>query len=295
MSHSIEVSSETQERNQGWWNQNPMSYDWHRTITAPEGSPEFFKIIDERFFGALPFYPGSRPFEGFIPFEKLKGKKVLEIGCGLGAHTQLLCEAGCRVTAIDLTARAVDLTKKRLSHAGLEADVRIMDAEQMEFGDEEFDFVWSWGVIHHSAQTEEIVREVNRVLKGGCEFRLMVYNRRSLEAFIKMMRGLLSGKFFKGMSVPEVLSFYSDGYIARHYTPRQISLMLEHNGFSLDKISILGQKSELIPLPGSGLTGRFKHAVVNHIPGSLAAFVLSIFGWFLFAVAVKPNRIITPK
>src|SRR5205085_6775669 len=212
-------------------------------------------------------------------------------GCGLGSHAQLFCEAGWNVTAIDITPRAVDLTRKRLSQSGLTADVRVMDAEDMEFNNEQFDFIWSWGVIHHSSNTEKIVKEANRVLKLGGEFRFMVYNRRSLDALIKIARGLLSGKFIKGMSVSDALSFYSDGSMARHYTCRQISSMLERSGFEPEKISAMGQPSELLPLPGNGFVGSFKRAVVARMPDSLAVPALSTFGWFLFAIAVKSERL----
>ena len=130
-----------QSNSQLWWNKHPMSYDWHGTSPAPEGTREFFEEIDRRFFYASPFFRGERPFAALIPFEAIKGKRVLEIGCGQGSHTQLLAQAGCRVTAIDITKRAVELTKSRLSLNGLAADVIEMDAEQMEFGDAEFDFV----------------------------------------------------------------------------------------------------------------------------------------------------------
>ena len=120
-------------KSNSWWEQNPENYDRHRTIVLPEGTPEFFETIDRRFFTFSLFYRGSTPFERLIPFGELRGKRVLEIGCGLGTHAQLLSQAGCHLTTIDLTMRAVELTRRRLSLNGLRADVRLMDAERMEF------------------------------------------------------------------------------------------------------------------------------------------------------------------
>jgi ubiquinone/menaquinone biosynthesis C-methylase UbiE len=88
-----------------------------------------------------------------------------------------------------------------------------MDAECLEFHDEEFDFIWSWGVIHHSAHTDRIVRQVARVLKPGDQFRLMVYNRRAFDTYTKMVRGWLTAKPLRGMSTDDILSFYTDGYL----------------------------------------------------------------------------------
>src|SRR5689334_13605793 len=219
-------AAEVQAENRRWWNANPMSYDWHKTILAAAGTHEFYQEIDRRFFSSSSFYRGpaanSRPFAKWIPFERLRGKRVLEIGCGLGAHAQLLSEAGCNLTCIDITDRAVDNTRRRLALYGLPADVRRMDAEEMDFHDAEFDLVWSWGVIHHSAHPECILRQVYRVLKPGGEFRFMVYHRPSLSGFYSLVRGFLSGKFFQGMSARQVLGFYTDGYLARFYTRREL-------------------------------------------------------------------------
>lgn len=283
------ATAELQGESRGWWTRNPMSYDWRRTNGAPEGSREFFDEIDRRFFKASPFFCGEPPFSRLIPFGGLVGKRVLEIGCGLGSHSQLLAEAGCELTAIDLTERAVALTTRRLCLRGLSAEVREMDAERIEFADAEFDFAWSWGVIHHSAHTGQIVREVARVLKPGGEFRFMVYNRRAFDSYTKIVRGLLTAKPIQGMSVDEILSFYTDGYIAHFYTPKQLTKLLEGNGFSCKQLSLLGQTSELVPLPGRGITGKLKHGLVKSIPAGLVESVLSRTGSFLFAEAGKPE------
>jgi 2-polyprenyl-3-methyl-5-hydroxy-6-metoxy-1,4-benzoquinol methylase len=276
-----------QAESKGWWEANPMGYDWHKTLQAQEGTREFYQGIDRRFFASSSFYRGKRPFERWIPFDQIKGKRVLEIGCGLGAHAQLLSQAGCNLTCIDLTEKGVMSTRQRLELNGLHADVRQMDAEVMDFPDNEFDFVWSWGVIHHSANTEQIVRNVFRVLKPGGEFRLMVYHRRSLSGLYCIVRGLLSGKFFKGMSVQEVLSFYTDGYLARFYTRREFRELLMRGGFSKVETKVLGQKSELLPLPGKGVSGRVKYALLRILPDALAEPALKVAGYFLFAIARK--------
>lgn len=265
-----------------------MSYDWRAKIALPEGTREFFDEVDARFYSSSPFYRGPQPFGRLIPFEKLKGKRVLEIGCGLGLHSQLIAEAGARLTSIDLTPRAVGLTQKRMALKGIESDVRVMDAENMEFADNEFDFVWSWGVIHHSAQTERIVSEVFRVLKPAGEFRSMVYHKRSINGLAIMTKGLLTGKFFKGMSAEAVFNRYSDGYSARFYYASEFANMLSRNGFAVKDVKIVGQTSELVPIPGNGVLGKIKYTVVPVIPDSLAETILSFVGGFLFVSAEKP-------
>ncbi len=286
-SYKPQLASELQVESRNWWTRNPMSYDWHGTNTAPEGTPEFFAEIDRRFFGASPFFSGKRPFAKLIPFDTLKNKSVLEIGCGQGSHTQLLVEAGCDVTAIDITARAVSLTKQRLALNGLRANVSEMDAEQMKFPDSQFDFVWSWGVIHHSAHTDRIVSQVARVLKPGAEFRFMVYNRQAFDSYMKIVRGLLTGKALRGMCMADILSFYTDGYVARFYTKRELRTLIEDNTLRIGSLSVLGQTSELLPLPGKGSLGQLKYNLLARFPAVVSERALRHIGSFLFAIARK--------
>jgi 2-polyprenyl-3-methyl-5-hydroxy-6-metoxy-1,4-benzoquinol methylase len=276
-----------QAESKGWWEANPMSYDWHKTLHVSEGTQEFYDEIDRRFFSSSSFYRGERPFQRWIPFDRLRGKRVLEIGCGLGTHAQLLSEAGCELSCIDLTEKAVENTRRRLQLRGLPVDVRRMDAEKMDFPDGKFDLVWSWGVIHHSSDTKRIIQQVFRVMKPGGEFRLMVYHRRSLSGLYCLGRGLLAGKFFKGMSLQDVLSFYTDGYLARFYTRRELRALLMQCGFSAVDTQVLGQKSEVLPLPGNGASGRLKRILLRGLSDGFAERLLSVAGYFLFAVGHK--------
>ena len=152
------------ENNREWWQSNPMTYDWHgeRQVLAVH-SPEWFESIDRDFLAASTHLStGAVPFDRVIPIDRLAGKRVLEIGCGMGLHTQLMAKAGARTVSIDLTDYAVETTRRRLQLSGLEGEVRQMSAESLEFESASFDFVWSWGVIHHTASTSSAVRQIAR-------------------------------------------------------------------------------------------------------------------------------------
>lgn len=285
--YRLDANHDLQEHSKYWWDQNPMSYDWRKTVAEAEGTVEFFDEIDRRFFESSSYYKGNRPFERLISFNSLKGKRVLEIGCGMGAHARLLADAGCKLTAIDLTPRAVEMTQKRFALARIRAEVKLMDAEHLEFEDQMFDFVWSWGVIHHSAHPEKIAKEAYRVLRQSGEFRVMVYHRRSLNTCASVGRAVLSGKVFKGMGLSDILNYYSDGYIARFYTRGELSRMLHDCGFGTVVTQVLGQKNELVPIPGRGAVGRLKTVLVASVPDVVAESILSRVGGFLFAIAEK--------
>ena len=94
---------------------------------------------------------------------------MLEIGVGLGADQQRVAEAGAALSGIDLTERAVEHTRRRLAAFGLDTDLAVGDAENLQFPDDSFELVYSRGALHHSPDTPKAIAEVWRVLKrvGG--------------------------------------------------------------------------------------------------------------------------------
>jgi SAM-dependent methyltransferase len=265
-----------------WWADNPMTYDWRGEIPHAPGSPEHLAEVERRFLSEAWFAqaPGEPPFSALIPYAELQAKNVLEIGCGTGVHARLLAAAGARLTAIDLTPTAVELTKLRLELAGLEADVREADAESLPFPDASFDFVWSWGVIHHSESTDRVLSEIARVLRPGGRLALMVYHRNSITFWIDyfLHRGVLRGGLLRE-SPDELANRWSDGVIARHYTRRGFAAALAP-WFDDVETHVMGQISEAVPLPR-----RLRQFVAPLVPRGAQEGVLRRFGWFLHATA----------
>jgi ubiquinone/menaquinone biosynthesis C-methylase UbiE len=103
----------------------------------------------------------------FAQFDTARGRRVLEVGVGLGADHQKFAEVGAELYGIDLTERAVAHTRSRLALFGLGSNLSTGDAEHLDFPDDAFDLVYSWGVLHHSPDTPQAISEVHRVLKHG--------------------------------------------------------------------------------------------------------------------------------
>jgi 2-polyprenyl-3-methyl-5-hydroxy-6-metoxy-1,4-benzoquinol methylase len=130
-----------------------MIYDWHGEIDLEPETRAWFGEVDRRFIDASrPYLTDRRPFDRTMP-DDLRGQRVLEIGCGVGLHSLELARRGAEIYAVDLTDTAVEATRARMMKFGVEPDIRRADAESLPFDDGAFDFVWSWGVIHHSART----------------------------------------------------------------------------------------------------------------------------------------------
>ena len=116
-----------------------------------------------------------------IGFDQYKGKKVLEIGCGAGIDSVEFARHGAIVTAIDFTENAVNLTKKSFREAGVKAvEVLKCDASELKFPDKSFDLVYSFGVLHHIKQIDNVLSDISRILNETGEGVFMVYNRDSL-------------------------------------------------------------------------------------------------------------------
>ena len=259
-----------------------MTYDWRGEIPHEAGTPEHLAEVERRFLAEAWFAQpvGTAPFSGLIPFAELRGKDVLEVGCGTGVHARLLAQAGARVTAVDLTPTAVELTRRRLELAGLEADVREADAESLPFADASFDFVWSWGVVHHSENTERVLAEIARVLKPGGRIALMVYHRSSITFWIDYVlnRGVVRGGLLRE-SPDELANRWSDGVIARHYTRRSLTGALAP-WFEDIETQVMGQMSEAVPLPR-----RLRKYVAPVVPRTAQQALVRRYGWFLYACA----------
>lgn len=126
----------------------------------------------------------------------LSGLRVLEYGCGLGKESALLAKGGADVSAFDISAGSVEVTRKRAEANGLKVDAAVAAGEDLPYADESFDVVVGVAVLHHLA-VDQAWPELMRVLKPG-----------GRAAFVEPM----------GMN--PVLNFARDHLPYRHKTPR---------------------------------------------------------------------------
>jgi ubiquinone/menaquinone biosynthesis C-methylase UbiE len=98
-------------------------------------------------------------------------RRVLEIGCGAGLLTVALAQRGALVTATDVVAPMIGLTRDRARDSGVADQVAttMADAHALPFRDAEFDLAVALGVMPWVTSPAAVVAEVVRVLKpGGC-------------------------------------------------------------------------------------------------------------------------------
>lgn len=134
--------------------------------------------LGDRFASALSRYDTDRRVEvlvdEFLGRERLRGAKVLDVGCGLGDFSQRLADLGAEVTACDLGAGLVDRTRARVGCKAVVADALNLSAT---FEPESFDIVLSSECIEHTPDPERAVREMMRLVKPGGLLSLSTPNR----------------------------------------------------------------------------------------------------------------------
>lgn len=153
-----------------YWNEHQYEYQISK---HPPGTIEYFNDIE------LYYEKKHGYMNEIIDYNNLEGKKVLEIGCGLGVQPVKLAKAGADVTAIDISDFAVEMTKKNLEVHNLKAEVFRGNGERLEFDDRNFDTVLSISSLPYTPNPEIMISEIHRVLKIGREAYIVLYNSNS--------------------------------------------------------------------------------------------------------------------
>ena len=237
-----------------------MTYeDWEAAHRSQAAHPEDFLA--------------HNPWLNEFNFSELKGQKVLIVGCGSGAEACLFAKAGAAAAAIDLTGTATRLAAANAREHGLKVDFCQVDAERLAFRSGTFDYVFSWGVLHHSANPLGAFEEVSRVTKPGGRGLIMVYNRSSLRYCLKGLYWLfIKGKIAEvGCSLSKVQRYFTDGYYHRHFSASELASDLEDSRLSVTRTSITHMAKKMIPL----------------IPRSLDEYLKRRLGWLLVLEFVK--------
>jgi ubiquinone/menaquinone biosynthesis C-methylase UbiE len=161
-----------------YWNNRPCNI---RHSTKEIGTEEYFNEVEHRKYMVEPHIPG------FAAFEQWRGKKVLEIGCGIGTDTMNFARHGAQVTSVDLSDKSLSLARQRAEVFVLQDRVRFIQADAEHLSDyvpvEPYDLIYSFGVIHHTPHPERVMEQIRKYLKPGATVKVMVYYRWSWKVF----------------------------------------------------------------------------------------------------------------
>jgi SAM-dependent methyltransferase len=173
-------ASELTRRVRAYW--NARIHDLEMT-TQPVGTRAFFDELDAYRFDKLSYLPQLVDFRGF------PGRRLVEVGCGVGTDLVRFANGGADVLGVDLSETAIGLAKANLAHHRLNGKVIVADGGELPLADNSMRVFYAHGVLQYAAEPRRIVEESLRVLEPGGTAIFMVYNRISwLIALSKIMK-----------------------------------------------------------------------------------------------------------
>lgn len=262
---------------------------------------EFYEVI------AAHRYQAEACIPEMAEFDKWVGKRVLEVGCGMGTDLRQFAKHGAHVTGIDLTWQGIQMAKASFALFGLTGDFVVADAENLPFTQGAFDLVYSNGVIHHTPDTPATVREIHRVVRTEGQARVMVYHKNSyfgrviVGAILAPVLRVLTWMYPTG-TLPDLLK--------NHLRPglRDMYEILARRGFSKGLLFSISTDpsgpgvADSNPLAraysrseATKLFSQFQSVetfvrqlyYAGFLPAGVHHWVGRRFGWFLFVRAVK--------
>ncbi len=240
-----------------------------------ENVREFYDVVWTEY---VPEFDASKQhLELFFDEDEIKGRKILDCGCGTGIFTNIMGTMGAeKVTGLDISPGSLSTGRSLKEKFKLDnVDFQEGDMLQLPYEDGAFDIVWAWGSAHHTENPMQAMSEIDRVLKKGGKLLLALYKRTKLTWVHEVIRKTCI-KFPKSMWVPmsKLMAFILwpmvkfreifrkkartgekleelilDWYfvpIRFYYTPAEIKTFLEGKGYEIKKFH-----------PGSG---RFESA-----------------------------------
>jgi len=172
-------SASVQERVRKYWDGRPCDSDLSDRNRL---SREYFLDIERQRYELQPHI-----LEMLSKFD-WRGKRVLEIGSGVGTDARIIIEkGGGAYTGINIDRASTEATSRALQVFSLPGVALQGDATALDFPDGTFDVVYSFGVLHHIPEAEKAAAEIHRVLKPGGKVLAMLYNRASINYVVEIL------------------------------------------------------------------------------------------------------------
>lgn len=264
-----------------FWNRRPCNL---KHSDAPLGTKDYFDAVEKRKFYVEPH------LVNFADFPSVKGKKVLEIGCGMGTTAINFLRAGAeKVTAVDVSEKSLEMAKKQAEVYGFSDRIQFYLANAEELSKtvpkEEYDFIFSFGVIHHTPNPELILKELQGYLSPQGKIKVMVYYRYSWKALWVLAK---YGRF-QFWNFSKLMATYSEAQtgcpITYTYSKKEGKGLLESKGFKVTDIYV----DHIFPYRISDyvLYRYVKVWYFRWMPRPLFRLLKKTAGWHLCITAVK--------
>ncbi len=208
-----------------FWSERPSAGKWDDEIEQMEGL-EKWRIVTHPWL------------ESLAEYDQHSGELMLEVGGGQGLCTYRFAQGRARIVSLDLSYDSLLIAQRRVRRKGLAdyVDFVVGNAENLPFRDNQFYYVYSHGVVHHSNNTRKCVKEIHRVTANGAKVVIMYYYTWSLTKLVegtakvtyKVLKKItgredaflkLAGTFLKMYKDKAFLNFLKTGKSATLHAP----------------------------------------------------------------------------
>ncbi|MBE1158838.1 class I SAM-dependent methyltransferase [Dyella acidiphila] len=183
------------------------------------------------------------------------GERILDLGCGDGALTLKLVQAGCEVLGVDSSAPMIDAARK------LGVPARVMDGASLDFT-AEFDAVFSNAALHWMPQPEQVIAGIWRALKPGGRFVAEFGGHGNVASIVNALRSALAARH---IAAPEPWFFP---------TPEHYRSLLQQQGFDVQWVELVPRPT-LLPGDVGAWLNTFAQPFIAAIPAAERADFLS--------------------
>lgn len=204
-----------------FWDRQPCNLNHGK---SPVGSEAYFNEVSRKRYRAEPH------IRDFADFPAWSGKKVLEIGCGIGTDGAEFARNGAHYTAVELSRESLEIAVTRFKIEGLTGRFGQANAEELEsdlnhlhFHDS-YDLIYSFGVLHHTPNLDEALRGIRSACGPQTEIRIMVYAANSLKNALVQ----------KGLAQPEAQGGCP---VANTYSKEELGELFRAAGLQITEIS----------------------------------------------------------
>ena len=217
-------------------------------------------------------------------FEHWKGKKILEIGCGVGTDAITFAKYGAIVTATDISSISIAHAKRFAKDSGVGHNITFVVADSQRLNEylepQEFDLIYACGTLHHMPDPGKVIDQIRKYYSGSHSvFKLLVYYRYSWVPFALLIRKG-KGAFWRLNSIVTKYAEQQEGCpITKMYSRRQARNLLK--GCKFEKVA-----GRWI-YPYRDFQGIHKTWYFRWIPNSVLKRLEPLLGWHLCITATR--------
>lgn len=262
-----------------FWDRRPCQL---RHSDLAVGSGDYFAAVERRRYFVEPH------IAEFAAFNRWAGKRVLELGCGMGTDAVHFARAGASVTVVELSPKSLELCRRHFACRGVTATFVPGNAEELVqlLPPQTFDLIYAMGVVHHTPHPERVLAAIPRFMHERSELRIMLYARWSWKVLAILARHGSRHLWQIDRVVPRYSEAQTGSPVTQVYSVRQARRLLQ----AFQIVSL--RKTFIFPYRVDQYV-QYRYVRVwyfRYLPAPVFKWLERVLGWHLLIVARRGAR-----